>query len=387
MALKPLLALAATCTANWTGPLLPGDARLRVPGVVGAVARADVARERPAAATREHLDDAADGIGAVEARRGSAQDLYPLDLVERNRLQGRGARRRRGEPQAIDQHQRLVAVGAAQEHAGHRTGTAVLHDLHARLALQEIGQSLRTRARDFLGSDHRDVGQHVADRLRLARGGHRHGGQRRGCRRIDRLREREIGGRGCAQNRGCAGNSMCTGSGKCDGHVARAGDDDRTCGCSAAAVQPRAAVASGSATIASRCAATRSRLADDGTPRTGNRPVSGLASLDRPPSRRVATVAKGRPALAYRCGGSRGLARSIDVRHRVPVSPAATNSRRTPVRAPMVPNSENDASALGHTVVIVRTRDPVRPPCSLNATAPSCRRTATSPRCRAEPSS
>ena len=71
-------------------------------------------------------------------------------------------------------------------------------------------------------------------------------------------------------------------------------------------------------------------------PRPGRRPVSGLASLDRPPSRRRASFEAsrqwrvGRPALAYRCGGSCGLARIESARHRIPVSPAARDSRRTP---------------------------------------------------------
>ncbi len=69
---------------------------------------------------------------------------------------------------------------------------------------------------------------------------------------------------------------------------------------------------------------------------TGRRPVSGLASLDRPPSRRRASQEAcrqwrmGRSALAHRCGGSRGLARDRPARHRIPVSPAARDSRRTP---------------------------------------------------------
>jgi hypothetical protein len=70
--------------------------------------------------------------------------------------------------------------------------------------------------------------------------------------------------------------------------------------------------------------------------RPGRRPVSGLASLGRPPSRRRASFEAsrqwrvGRPALAYRCGGSCGLARVESARHRIPVSPATRDSRRTP---------------------------------------------------------
>jgi hypothetical protein len=47
------------------------------------------------------------------------------------------------EPDAVDQHQRLAAVRAAQEDAGQRAGAAVHRDLDARLALHELGQALR----------------------------------------------------------------------------------------------------------------------------------------------------------------------------------------------------------------------------------------------------
>ena len=65
------------------------------------------------------------------------------------------------------------------------------------------------------------------------------------------------------------------------------------------------------------------------------RPVSGLASLGRPPSRGVAKGAKrqwlmGDPHSLTVAGAAAGWAREIPHGHRIPVSPAARDSRRTP---------------------------------------------------------
>ena len=76
-----------------------------------------------------------------------------------------------------------------------------------------------------------------------------------------------------------------------------------------------------------RSSCRRAGRADGGAPRPGRRPVSGLASLGRPPSRRALVRSRqwrvGRPALAYRCGGSRGLARS-----RIRAAPHSRFTRR-----------------------------------------------------------
>jgi hypothetical protein len=66
------------------------------------------------------------------------------------------------------------------------------------------------------------------------------------------------------------------------------------------------------------------------------RPVSGLASLAAPPSRIEIQWRTGAAALAYRCGGSSGIATCVA--HRFPVSPrqgflpAAPNVKRLVVR-------------------------------------------------------
>ena len=84
-------------------------------------------------------------------------------------------------------------VGAAQEYAGYSARPAVLHDLDTRLAGQQLGQALRAGACNFLAADHGDVGQHVGDRLRLARGGDGNRVERRCLRGDTALRRCGIG--------------------------------------------------------------------------------------------------------------------------------------------------------------------------------------------------
>jgi hypothetical protein len=70
---------------------------------------------RTGAATGDDLDHAADRIGAVQARRRSAQDLDALDLRQRDAGEVDLAERRRADPHAIDQHQRAARADAAQQ--------------------------------------------------------------------------------------------------------------------------------------------------------------------------------------------------------------------------------------------------------------------------------
>jgi hypothetical protein len=142
-----------------------------LPRVVRAVAHARARLRRARRGAREHLDDAADRVGAVQARRGSAQDLDALDLVERDGLERRRARRSGRDAQPVDQHQRLRRVGATQEHARRAARPAVLHDLDAGLSLQELGEALRAAAPDLFGIDDGHVGEEVGDPLGHARRG------------------------------------------------------------------------------------------------------------------------------------------------------------------------------------------------------------------------
>jgi hypothetical protein len=67
-------------------------------------------------ALQDEVDHAADRVGTVDRRGAVAQDLDPVDGVERNRVQvDRGALERVvDDPPAVEENQGLVAVGAGR---------------------------------------------------------------------------------------------------------------------------------------------------------------------------------------------------------------------------------------------------------------------------------
>jgi hypothetical protein len=147
-----------------------GDATVQIARIVGAVARARVDGESATRTAGEHLDDPADRVRTVETRCGPAQDFDVVDLVERDRFQRGRSAARRTDAQAVEQQQRLIAVGAAEEHAGRRARTAVGHDLDARLALQQLGQALRAGTRNLVGADVGYIRDQLGEQLRRSRG-------------------------------------------------------------------------------------------------------------------------------------------------------------------------------------------------------------------------
>src|SRR5262249_37542842 len=79
--------------------------------VVADLARGEC-RERPFAAFGDDVDDTTDGIGAVECRLRTPNDLDPLDLAERYVGEVEGPRRWALHPHAVDQDLDLVRGGA-----------------------------------------------------------------------------------------------------------------------------------------------------------------------------------------------------------------------------------------------------------------------------------
>ena len=147
----------------------------QLPCVVSAVPRSDIGRPRGTIGLfGEYLDDPANRVGTVKTRGRSAQDFDAFDLIEGDGLERGGAHRDRTHTQTVDQHQRLPGIGAAQKHAGGGTRTAIDRDFNARLTLQQLRQALRAAAQDLVGTDHRDIGQQVRDRLRGTRCGDSH---------------------------------------------------------------------------------------------------------------------------------------------------------------------------------------------------------------------
>ena len=106
-----------------------------------------------------------------------------------NVLDGGGAHGGGAHAQAVDQHQRLAGVGAAQEDAGGLSRPARAAELDEGLALQQLGERHGAGAVDVVARDDLDVAQRVDGPLRAARGGDDH--------RVERLEgERRCGRRG-----------------------------------------------------------------------------------------------------------------------------------------------------------------------------------------------
>src|SRR5262249_54151929 len=67
------------------------------------------------AGAREDLDDAADGVGAVERRERPANDFDAFDVLRRQRRPVVASEVGRVQAHAVDEHERLGRVGAARE--------------------------------------------------------------------------------------------------------------------------------------------------------------------------------------------------------------------------------------------------------------------------------
>jgi hypothetical protein len=118
------------------------------------------------------------------------------------------------------------------------------------------------------------------------------------------------------------------------------------------------------------CAASRAR----GAVRRARRPSALLPMVSRRaeplafPPRRAAVAWWSGPRRAYRCGGSRGFRTNRFMRHRIPVSPAAKEPRRTPAGV--------DDSAVGQWPKALLVRDAARRP---RGNAPARRRRQAAP--------
>ena len=106
----------------------------------GADARATAHAGVSFAATGEHLDHPADRIGAVQGGTRAAHDLDALDLLQREVLQRGEARRGRTHAHAIDQEQRVIGFGAAQEQGAELAQAALVDQGHAGAAAQQFRQ-------------------------------------------------------------------------------------------------------------------------------------------------------------------------------------------------------------------------------------------------------
>ncbi len=125
------------------------------------------------ALARDQVDHAADRARAIQRGHRTADHLDALDIgecidAEIERARGIGCIVQR---HAVTQHQHLVGVGAANEHAGIAAGAPGLADTQARDGGECVGQRRVATLLDGLSIDHRDAGGDVVHRCRNARGG------------------------------------------------------------------------------------------------------------------------------------------------------------------------------------------------------------------------
>ncbi len=141
--------------------------RLRRDRAVAARLHRHRAMRRLTALAGDDVDDAAHRVRAVERRLRPAQHLDALDvdggeIAEIERAVGR---RRIADAHAVDQHQGLAGVGAAQADLGHGADAAGFVDVEAGDAAQDVGEAFRSEFRDLGAGDDRHRGAGLADRL------------------------------------------------------------------------------------------------------------------------------------------------------------------------------------------------------------------------------
>ncbi len=128
---------------------------------------------RAGALAADQVDHAADGAGAVQARHRPAHHLDSFEVVQRVGTEIERAARigRVVHRHAVTQHQHVVGIGAAHEHAGIAAGAAGLHHPHAGDGTQCLGQRGVAALLDGRAVDDRDARRNLLDRRRHPRGG------------------------------------------------------------------------------------------------------------------------------------------------------------------------------------------------------------------------
>ena len=150
-------------------------------GVVAGAQRDAAAVLAIAAAMRAHgetlglagedLDHATDRVRTPERRARAAHDLDALDLVERKMREIEHALGGGRDTHAVDQHKRVIRIGAAQEHRAGLARTAGARNVHAGLLPEQAEQIDRRAFFDGAAVDHRDRCKRVVDGLRVAHAG------------------------------------------------------------------------------------------------------------------------------------------------------------------------------------------------------------------------
>ena len=192
-ALEGRIALAVLPLEAQLHAATPGAIADRAAGVasrVAAVARRDFAAEALLRGLAgDDVDDAADGVRTPLIASRPLDDLDALDGFERDVLECREAVDAVVEAHAVNQHQRVVALGTADEDRGRRLAdAAAADDVDARDLRDGLADIVGLQQHELLARDHGHRGIDRRGRDRAAGGGdidrvERHGifGPRRQC--------------------------------------------------------------------------------------------------------------------------------------------------------------------------------------------------------------
>ena len=144
---------------------------------VAAAALGDVRERRGLEAAvvlaRDEVDDAGDGVGAVDRRRAVLQDLDAIDRGDRDRVDVRRAAQERVVRQAasIEEHEGVAVADAAQVRARHARVAALAdrqRSVHAvevrRHVRQDLGSGGPAAAKDVIAGDRLDRQRGLARR-------------------------------------------------------------------------------------------------------------------------------------------------------------------------------------------------------------------------------
>ena len=142
--------------------------------IVVAAFAGGVGRERPLPALGDDLDDAADGVGAVERRLGSADDLDPLDLVEAQVREVERPRRGTLHALAVDQDLDLLRARPTDADLAELARAALTLDLEARHLPERVVHRQVVVGLQLFFADHGHGRAHLRSRLRDLRRRHHH---------------------------------------------------------------------------------------------------------------------------------------------------------------------------------------------------------------------
>ena len=158
----------------------------------GTALNRQLRRRRPLTLARPHGHHPAHGLAAVQGALRAADDLEAVGSRQTRPAEKHGVVSVRVvQAQTIDEKQRLVGIGAAQEERGGRTTSAGGKQRHTRRSAQGRAQRADLLARKFFAGDEIDAAaQHPSGQRRAGRR-HHDRAQRHGL--FARLRRHEAG--------------------------------------------------------------------------------------------------------------------------------------------------------------------------------------------------